>query len=70
MMFAFLAFCTVDGSRERGAKIGLALRIRVDRELDEGDVEREERRERWGEAEAFAAVVAAVAIISSGLVVR
>jgi hypothetical protein len=49
MMFAFLAFCTVDGSRERGAKIELALRIRVDRELDEGgegDVDREERRER------------------------
>jgi hypothetical protein len=67
MMGPFFECCTAEGRRERGARMELALRSRVDRDRgrDEGYVELEEDRE--GADMAAAAAVAAVAITSSGL---
>lgn len=67
-IFAFLVLCTVDGKRERGAKMELTLRIGADREFDVGDDEREDGRER-GEV-AVAGAVLAVVLTSSALVAR
>ena len=62
--FAFLVLCTVDGRRERGAKMALTLRI-GDREFDVGDDERDDGRDRWE-----VAVSRAVAAVSIGLTAR
>jgi hypothetical protein len=67
--FAFFVLCTVDGRRERGAKMALTLRIgKEDREFDVGDEEREDGRDR-GEV-AVSGAVAAVVLISTGLTAR
>jgi hypothetical protein len=64
IIFAFIVLCTVDGRRDSGARMVLTLRMPVgadDRELDEGDEEREDgrvRRDRWEVAVADAALLA------------
>jgi len=71
MIFPFFELFTVDGRRERGARTEVALRTRVDREFDEGDVGdvgREEGRDRGEVTIAVAAVV--VVVVSSALTER
>jgi hypothetical protein len=63
MTLPFLELFTASGRRERGARTELALRTRADRELDVGDVEREERRDR-AEVELAAAAVVGVVVVT------
>jgi hypothetical protein len=68
--FAFFVLCTVDGSRESGARMELTLRIADDRELDDGDDEGEDGRDRWEAALGDAALSTAVLSTSTGLTAR
>jgi hypothetical protein len=68
MIGPFFDFCTVDGKRERGAKMELALRIRGDR--DEGDVGCGEGGEGTGSVTVAAVAVVVIAWSGSGLSAR